>query len=142
MKQAAHELFRYFDAKAMDAARFFFGTSEPQVDFFKGDLSFADFLDYYHPEYTFGQEAARSTRTIREGSRNATLSHFAGRVLKRYGDSEQARAAFLEEAAKCVPPLEDGELSTIWRSAQGFYQRISQQDGYIAPDSYNTEGFT
>lgn len=40
---------------------------------------------------------------IQEGSRNATMSRFAGRVIKKYGDSEQAYEAFIEEATKCVP---------------------------------------
>ena len=34
-----------------------------------------------------------------EGSRNATMSRFAGRVIKKYGDTEKAYQVFLEEAA-------------------------------------------
>jgi putative DNA primase/helicase len=30
------------------------------------------------------------TETIPEGSRNSTMSRFAGRVLKRFGDTEEA----------------------------------------------------
>ena len=74
---------------------------------------------------------------IPEGSRNATLSRFAGKVIKKYGDGEKAYQAFLEEAAKCVPPLDSSELSTIWNSAQRFYARLSQQEGYVAPEIYN-----
>ena len=141
LKRVAHELFPFFDTKALDAARFFFGTQDAQVDFIAGELSFVDYLDYYHPEYTFGEDDSPGTRTIHEGSRNATMSHFAGRVLKRYGDGEKAYSAFLEEAAKCDPPLDEMELATIWHSAQGFYSRISQQDGYIPPEVFNSEGF-
>ena len=65
------------------------------------------------------------------------MSRFAGRVIKKYGDTEKAYQTFLEEAAKCVPPLDNTELSTIWHSAQRFYTKLSQQDGYVAPDVYN-----
>jgi P4 family phage/plasmid primase-like protien len=65
------------------------------------------------------------------------MSRFAGRVIKRYGDSDHAYQAFLEEAAKCAPPLEQSELATIWHSAQRFYARLSQQEGYVAPEVYN-----
>lgn len=67
------------------------------------------------------------------------MSHFAGRVLKRYGDIDEAYNAFMERAAKCEPPLEDAELMTIWRSAQGFYQRVSAQDNYVPPEQWNAE---
>lgn len=43
----------------------------------------------------------------------------------------------MEEATRCTPPLDDAELGTIWHSAQRFYNRISQQDGYIPPKLYN-----
>lgn len=45
----------------------------------------------------------------------------------------------MERAAKCAPTLEDAELKTIWRSAQGFYQRISQEDDYVPPEEWNPE---
>ncbi len=64
---------------------------------------------------------------------------FAGKILKRYGDEEHTHERFLQEAAKCDPPLDDSELNTIWRSAQGFYQRISKQPDYVPPDKYNSE---
>lgn len=38
----------------------------------------------------------KSIGPILEGSRNNTMSRFAGRVLKRYGDTEKAHEAFLE----------------------------------------------
>lgn len=60
-------------------------------------------------------------------------------MLKRFGDTEEAYTAFMERAARCEPPLEDVELMTIWRSAQGFYQRVSAQDDYIPPEQWNVE---
>lgn len=90
-----------------------------------------DLFDEYMPQGDFDHSV------IPEGSRNATMSRFAGRVIKKYGDTEKAYQTFLEEAAKCVPPLDNTELSTIWHSAQRFYTKLSQQDGYVAPDVYN-----
>ena len=50
---------------------------------------------------------------ISEGSRNATMSRFAGRVIKKYGDCDKAYQTFMEESTKCTPPLEASELATI-----------------------------
>jgi len=152
LKKRIHSIFPYFDTQALDAARFFFGTSQPEVEFFPGSLTLNQCLDSYYPD---SEEDAEATpldesctayeRTIPEGSRNATMSHFAGRVLKRYGDADEAYAAFLQRASHCEPPLDDVELKTIWRSAQGFFQRISKQEGYVPPEQWNSEhpsGFT
>ncbi len=65
------------------------------------------------------------------------MSRFAGRVIKKYGDSEEAFDCYMEETTKCIPPLEGSELMTIWHSAQKFYARLSQQDGYVPPEIYN-----
>lgn len=48
------------------------------------------------------------------------MSHFASRVLKRFGDTDRAHEAYLERAAQCNPPLPDKELGTIWKSALKF----------------------
>ncbi|MGJ4850603.1 phage/plasmid primase, P4 family [Bacillota bacterium Meth-B3] len=144
LKKRMNAVFPYFDMKALDAARFFFGTAEPEAAFFPGTITLDECLDMYYPDSeadAFRNMGNPSGSVISEGSRNATLSHFAGRVLKRYGDTETAYNFFLDEADKCDPPLEDAELSTIWRSAQGFYSRISQQEGYVPPDEYNADTY-
>lgn len=64
------------------------------------------------------------------------MSRYAGKVLKRLGDTEKAYSCYLEEAAKCDPPLDDSELQTIWNSAKRFYKKVSAQKGYIPPDEY------
>ena len=136
MKRQVQAIFSFFDPNALDAARFFFGTPQPEVEFFPGELTIADYL----AEYAFeAMEMAESGNTIPEGSRNSTLSHFAGRVLKRYGNTEAAYEAYRTEAAKCDPPLEEQELRTIWRSALQFYRKVQQQSGYVAPETYNRE---
>lgn len=55
--------------------------------------------------------------------------------------AQQTRAheIFMEEAAKCSPPLDDGELATIWQSACRFAQKVQAQEGYVSPDAYNDE---
>ncbi len=140
LKKRVNRLFPFFDTGALDAARFFFGTPDPKVAFYPGALNLNECLDLYYSDSDLAEAVAKS-RTIHEGNRNATLSHFAGRVIKRYGDTEKAYNTFLEEAEKCEPPLEDAELATIWRSAQGFYGRISQQEGYVPPDEYNADKY-
>ena len=142
LKKRVSAVFPYFDTRALDAARFFYGTETPQAEFCAGSITLNECLELYYPEAaeeTFWALDSAYAPTIPEGRRNSTLSHFAGRVLKRYGDTEEAYAAFMERAAKCAPPLEDAELKTIWRSAQGFYQRISQEDDYVPPEEWNPE---
>lgn len=137
LKRQVHAMFPYFDEKALDAARFFYGTPNPQVEIFEGHMTLNAYLaDEFDAEMdggTYGDTA------ITEGSRNATMSHYAGRLLKRYGDTDEAHEHFLEIAQKCTPPLEDAELDTIWKSAKRFYKKVSAQEGYIAPDKYNAD---
>lgn len=136
MKKLVNSIFPYFDSKALDAARFFFGTANVDVELFPGSMNLTEFLE----DDDFDKELAgahQGSLVIPEGSRNATMSRFAGRVIKKYGDSAEAYQSFLDEASKCMPPLEDFELSSIWHSAQRFFARVQQQDGYIPPEEYN-----
>lgn len=138
MKKLVNSIFPYFDIQALDAARFFFGTASTDVEIFPGSINLTEFLedDDFDANMAGGHQASL---VIPEGSRNATMSRFAGRVIKKYGDSEEAYQCFLDEAAKCIPPLEDSELSTIWHSAQRFYARVQQQSGYVSPEVYNDD---
>ena len=136
MKKLVNSIFPYFDTKALDAARFFFGTSAADVALYPGRINLTEYLneDIFDEDMIEGQYDGAS---ISEGSRNATMSRFAGRVIKKYGDGDKAHQLFEEEAEKCTPPLDSSELATIWRSAQRFYARIQQQDGYVPPEVYN-----
>ena len=138
MKKLVSTIFPYFDTRALDAARFFFGTSRAEVELFPGRMNLTEFLE----DDDFDADLPGGSGTgpvIPEGSRNATLSRFAGRVIKKYGDGDEAYQCFLEEAAKCAPPLPDAELSTIWHSAQRFYAKIQRQDCYVPPEVYNSD---
>jgi putative DNA primase/helicase len=139
MKKLVNTIFPYFDTQALDAARFFFGTTAAEVEIHEGSMNLTEFLqdaDSFDEDMGGGQYG---DRVISEGSRNATMSRFAGKVIKKYGDTDEAYQCFLDEAAKCDPPLSDGELKTIWRSAQKFYSRVASQNGYVPPDVYNDD---
>ncbi len=131
LKRRMNSVFPYFDAKALDAARFFFGTENPAVAYFPGTITLNECLDMYYP--------LPDTGSIPEGSRNSTLSHFAGKVLKRFGNTPEAYTAFLERAAGCDPLLGDCELKTIWHSAQRFFERISAGENYVSPEQWNAQ---
>ena len=138
MKKLVNSIFPYFDTKALDAARFFFGTKEPEVEIFNGPMTLTTFLadDDFDANMDSG---SYGDIVIPEGSRNATLSHYAGRILKRFGNTDEAHKHLAEVAACCQPPLEQSELDSIWRSAQRFYGKVAAQEGYIPPEQYNQD---
>ena len=138
MKKLVNSIFPYFDTKALDAARFFFGTKEPEVEIIDGPMTLTTFLadDDFDANMDSG---SYGDIVIPEGSRNATLSHYAGRILKRFGNTDEAHKHFAEVAACCQPPLEQSELDSIWRSAQRFYGKVAAQEGYIPPEQYNQD---
>lgn len=132
LKRRVSQYFQYFDKQAMDAGRFFFGTHDPVVAIVPGNINVDDFIDESEFDSAFEEK-------IIEGNRNSTMSRYAGHVIKRYGDTEQARDLYYEKSLLCVPALEDSELNIIWSSAQKFYQKLKQDDSYIAPEDYNDE---
>ena len=125
LKQGIREEFPFFDAQALDAARFLYGTEVvPEAILWQeGKQTITDFLaglgplepDQTEPPFYTGS-------SIPEGNRNNTMSHFAGRVLKRYGDTEKAYEAYLQRAENCEPRLPEKELDTIWKSALKFFR--------------------
>ncbi len=136
LKQVMNRIFPYFDEGAMDAARFFFGTSDPEVEFYEGDLTLTQFLTAEEFDTDMGQGTYGDHVIIEEGRRNATMSRFAGRIVKRYGATEKAFQIFLEESEKCSPPLDNEELGKIWSSACRFAKKVQNQEGYVPPDQY------
>jgi len=136
LKQRVAEIFPFFDPDAMDAARFLIGTEKPEVVFHPGTITLNAFLEEYESEQAFAQLET----TIPEGSRNSTMSRIGARIIKRYGDTSEARELFFQEAEKCSPPLEDTELETIWGSCQKFFKKLSSTATYIPPEAYNGTG--
>ena len=132
LKKRIAASFPYFDGNALDSARLLFGVSAPQVEFYDGSSNIVDFLDDQNFE-TWDKQ----TSLVPQGKRNSTMSHYAGRIIKRYGDTEEAYQLYLQKAEKCDPPLDDAELKTIWNSALKFGAKVSAQEGYIPPEQYN-----
>lgn len=128
LKQEIRERFPFFDEAALDSARFLYGTPTETVLWQEGEETILTIF-----------QTTRQEGSIPQGQRNNTMSRFAGRIVKRYGDSERAHSIFLEEANKCNPPLEAAELNKIWQSALRFGKKIAAQEGYVSPDQYNQD---
>lgn len=123
----------YFDDGAKDSARFLFGVKNAAVEVYDGEITIDAFLADSFAEWDVAQGQ------IPEGSRNKTMSHYAGRIIKRLGNTEEAHKQFLKEAEKCSPPLDDAELAGIWASAVKFGAKVAAQEGYIPPEQYNQD---
>ena len=133
LKHEIIDYYPFFDRNALDAARLFFGVATPVVEMIEGENLVTDILKDDFEDFDNSQDL------IQQGSRNSTLNHFAGRVLIRYGNTDEARRLFDKKALSCSPPLPDEELEQIWRSACKFYKKVSSSEGYIPPEEY-TEG--
>lgn len=136
LKQRLRALFPFFDPQALDAARFLFGTENPEVEFRSGTITLNTFLEEYESEQAF----AETEVLISEGSRNNTMSRIAARIVTRHGYTPEAKERFLKESERCQPPLEDHELEKIWRGKEGFYNKLLATPGYIPPEVYNGTG--
>jgi P4 family phage/plasmid primase-like protien len=136
IKRAIHMAYSFFDGNALDAARFLFGADCDAVVWHEGWVNIDEEVEIAFVDGDFGTTSG----PIVAGTRNNTLSRFAGRVLKRYGEGDRAHQIFLDEAKKCDPPLDDTELQTIWFSALKFFRtKVQTQPGYVAPAAYNDD---
>lgn len=124
LKRRIFEAYPFYDGNALDAARFLYGAPGSEVLWHEGSLMIDDYL-------TLNAKAS-----IPQGQRNATMSHYAGRILKRLGVTDKAYQKFLEKAQDCDPPLEQEELDKIWASACKFYKKVASSPDYIPPDKY------
>ena len=134
MKRKIADAFPYYDTNALDSARFLYGNDSDAVEFYEGDKTILDYLE----EDDFADFDA-SIEQVPEGQRNSTMSHIAGKIIKRYGNTEEAYQIFLKKAELCNPPLPESELKVIWRSASKFGNKVSNQEGYIPPEQYNSD---
>ena len=136
LKAAIHNAYPFFDGNALDAARFIFGADSGEAVWHEGWTTIDEEVVVELPD----EETASGSGPILEGNRNNAMSRFAGRVLKRYGNTEKAHDAFMEHAQKCDPPLSDEELAIIWASAIRFFnKKVVGQDGYVPPEEYNQD---
>ena len=134
MKRRIADAFPYYDTNALDSARFLYGNDSDEVEFYEGDKTILDYLE----EDDFA-DFDTSLEQVPEGQRNSTMSHIAGKIIKRYGNTEEAYQIFLKKAELCNPPLPESELKVIWRSASKFGNKVSNQEGYIPPEQYNSD---
>lgn len=134
MKRRIADAFPYYDTNALDSARFLYGNDSDEVEFYEGDKTILDYLE----EDDFA-DFDTSLEQVPEGQRNSTMSHIAGKIIKRYGNTEEAYQIFLKKAELYNPPLPESELKVIWRSALKFGNKVSKQDGYIPPEQYNSD---
>jgi putative DNA primase/helicase len=134
LKQEVAATFPFFDTNALDSARFIFGSDKGEVEISPGQMDIAWFLE--DSSFTKWDETQEE---IPQGKRNSTMSHYAGKVIKRFGNTEEAHSRFLKQAKRCNPPLEDSELNTIWNSAVSFGKKVAVQAGYIPPEVYNSD---
>ena len=125
LKREIHRNYPFFDGNALDAGRFIFGCDPGDVIWHEGQTTIDRVL-----------ERMTTSDDIEEGRRNATLSRIAGRLVKRYGVSDESYQMFLAQAARCSPPLEDAELATIWKSACRFAKKVQAQPGYVPPEQF------
>ena len=136
LKRAIFKAYPFFDGNALDAGRFLFGSRTGEAVWHDGWMTIDEVIGPVDEEK--GDPAL--TAVIPEGQRNNSMNLFAGKVLKRYGESDKAYQVYLERAARCDPPLEDEELKTIWYSALKFFRKkIKADPSYVAPDAYNDE---
>ena len=129
LKKGIRVVYPFYDDNALDAGRFIYGSSTDEVIWHDGEKTIESLVN-----------VSDAVQTIPEGRRNATMSRFAGRIVKRYGVTEQSYKIFLEEAEKCDPPLDDEELSKIWASARRFAKRVQSQPGYVPPEQFKSGG--
>ncbi|MCR5487431.1 MAG: DUF5906 domain-containing protein [Lachnospiraceae bacterium] len=140
LKRRIQAQFPFFDGNALDATRFAFGApcDEKDVIWQDGWMTIEDVLDEEDGGCLEDDLPMKPLGVIPNGERNRTLSRFAGKVLKRYGECDRAYSIFQDEAKKCETPLPEAELKTIWGSATKFYRnKVSSANGYVPPKTYN-----
>lgn len=128
LKENIYRTYPFYDGNALDAGRFIYGCDAGDVIWHDGEKTI---------ESLIARETRTDRYTIPEGKRNATMSRFAGRVVKRYGVNDASHQIFLDEADKCDPPLKDEELAKIWNSAGKFAGKVALEPGYVPPDQFN-----
>lgn len=126
LKEAILRRIPDFDAGAKDAARFFFGVSNPVCELHDGHVCIDDVMsfdtDAVEDIFSVDDDAVSdayevlSHDVIHKGSRNDTLFHHALSYLSRYGE-KKAMALFKADCERCKPSLPENECNTIWKQA-------------------------
>lgn len=128
--------------------------SEPTIPrYTTADLKWAFNLDlpksHGHPYTGLTQtpqkrspEGAETVHLIEEGGRNSALTSLAG-TMRRRGMSEQAleAALLMENATRCTPPLDDGEVRAIAHSVARYSPAAPDDVDRTLNDDGNAERF-
>lgn len=132
LKRVVNAAFPFFDSNCLDGARFLYGSAVKPEDivWHNGKMDIDDYIRKL-------DAMTNSHYTIPQGRRNATMSRFAGNVVKRFGIGDDAKKIFMDENEKCDPPLSGDEMGKIWGSACKFGKMVAQTPGYVPPDIYN-----
>lgn len=136
-KEKVCAYFPYFDNNAKDVARFFFGVENPQIEYHEGYQLLYEFMETV--SINNNQIQISEEEIIPAGCRNKTLFSFACRILKRKGNTDEAFNLYMEETTKCVPPLDNKEILSIWDGALKYFNKPSrsttqiQKSWYILP---------
>ena len=101
----------FFDGNAIDAARFIFGADVGEVVWHEGRMTIDEEVepDYEEPR---NEETGSSSGPILEGSRNNTMSRFAGRGVN--GMMPHKATDILTKITNCAPGEEGKQL---WEDA-------------------------
>ena len=135
LKQRALRLFPFFDKNALDVARLFYGTKNPEVQFFSGSMLLDKFLA---DKEVFPVEVHQSNYIIPNGERNTTVHTRACKLLTQFGDTSEAYQEFMRASENCLPPLDNKELQNIWISAvKSFHENVETKESYIKPEIFN-----
>ena len=130
LKSQIYDLCPLFDPRCLDAPHFIFGClmSPEDIVWQDGTMMIDEYL-----------RMDDITPNILEGSRNNSMYLYAVKRLKRYGNTEETKKDFYQEAERCVPPLPEYELATIWISATRFYEtKIKADPSYVPPEKYQS----
>lgn len=151
LKNEVYKFFPYVDKAALDGARFFYGTSDPQVEHYEGEMALDEFMAIYSLkdmnykvddngvilddiDLSTSREICREE--IPEGNRNAFMFKMARKFIFRHDDTETAYRLFMEQAKFCNPPLDDRELASIYKSNQAYLARMKAEGKYVPPSEY------
>ncbi len=121
LKTRLQTSFPFFDPKALDGARFFLGTEDPQVIVHDGATPLDVFLDDMD-----NQAFDDACRRIPEGERNTTLFRRGCAIARSSGVAAEGEKTFLREAEYCDPPLPEQEVRAIWRSITRIFKKESE----------------
>lgn len=140
----------HFDEVFSGGAQLNFGVENAKVTYVDGKMNLSEYFrinndtteESSHNSDTHRKSSnRRSAEIIPEGQRNDTLFRAALSFLTRHGaDDDTAYELYIKESEKCSPPLEQKELSSIWKSALKYYNKdIVTNPKYIPPKNFNTD---